>query len=778
MKKKPVNIPSWQAIPAFEQVADFSYDWVSLYDKKGDFIYISPSCERISGYRPEEFYQNQSLLLEITYPDDQAKVDKHLELEFEKKEHSQKIYFRIVSKAGEIRHIEHICSPVRFDDGKYSGQLAINRDITEARELEQALREANSADSNPHAEAGFIGPVIANSSFELATFEKESLHITFINKGFIEALGYREEDLLRMKITDILPEFDEESFRILLDQPVDHNRQLNIETFHKDITGNRYPVSVMLEKTRVNHIHSYLYTAVDISTRVDVQNALKRSERLLDLFFTQSLDGFFFMMLDEPIEWNEKTDKDLALNYIFKHQRITRVNKAMLDQYGITEKDFMGLTPNDFFKHDIDFGKEVWRKLFDDGKLHIETDERRANGEQMWVEGDYICIYEDDGKIAGHFGIQRDVTDKKIALMQLEESQKQLEQAQRIGEIGSWQADLVTKKNTWSKQAYELFGYKPGDLNPAEILENHLHPEDKPAYYNHIHREKQIPGEHLRVLDFRIITRNGRERYMRSVAEIEWNNENNAVKAYGTMQDVTEAKKSARTLEEANQTKDKFFSIIAHDLRNPFMAIMGYLDLLEDSFDFGKDDESALYFAKLQNSVNNTYKLLDNLLLWSRSESGRLEFLPESLDLNELIEQAKNDISSQAERKAIEIHFMHPHRPTPIYADKNMLQTVFRNLISNAVKFSNTGGQLKIEISKKATTIIVEVIDDGIGMNEQQINNLFKIDSSESREGTAQEKGTGLGLILAHEFIQKHGGSITVKSDPGRGSTFTVILPA
>jgi PAS domain S-box-containing protein len=136
------------------------------------------------------------------------------------------------------------------------------------------------------------------------------------------------------------------------------------------------------------------------------------TDHLLELLFSQSLDGFFFMMLDEPIQWDVNDDKDRLLDYVFAHQRITRVNDAMLGQYGATREMFIGLTPADFYKHDVETGRRVWREFFDQGRLHIKTRERRFNGEPIDIEGDYICLYDARRRIIGHFGIQRDVTEE------------------------------------------------------------------------------------------------------------------------------------------------------------------------------------------------------------------------------------------------------------------------------------------------------------------------------------------------------------------------------
>lgn len=180
-------------------------------------------------------------------------------------------------------------------------------------------------------------------------------------------------------------------------------------------------------------------THTDISSRIALENRLEqlleieRQARdvaakeldnqtvLTNLLFEQPMTGVFFMMLDEPILWNDHQDKEALLDYAFKHHRITRVNKAMLDQYKAKEEDLIGATPNNMFEHDLQHGREVWRKFFDEGHLHIETNEQRFDGSNMYVLGDYICIYDSDGRIVGHFGIQSDVTDKVKAEEEVKE---------------------------------------------------------------------------------------------------------------------------------------------------------------------------------------------------------------------------------------------------------------------------------------------------------------------------------------------------------------------
>lgn len=158
----------------------------------------------------------------------------------------------------------------------------------------------------------------------------------------------------------------------------------------------------------------------------------KRVEETLQAFFSQTIDGCFFMLLDEPVRWDDTVDKEQTLDYVFAHQRITQINAAMLEQYGATREQMMHLTPNAFFAHNLAHGRDLWRHFFDAGKIHLESDERKLDGTPMQIEGEYIALYDDEGNITGHFGVQRDITERKQAE---EKIKQQLYELQRWRDI-------------------------------------------------------------------------------------------------------------------------------------------------------------------------------------------------------------------------------------------------------------------------------------------------------------------------------------------------------
>ena len=230
-----------------------------------------------------------------------------------------------------------------------------------------------------------------------------------------------------------------------------------------------------------------------------------------------------------------------------------------------------------------------------------------------------------------------------------------------------------------------------------------------------------------------------------------------------------------KSLQHTNSTKDKFFSIIAHDLKGPFNSILGFSELLSEQIKEKDLDGIENYADVIHKSSQNALSLLTNLLEWSRSQTGRMEFIPEYIELNSLIDENLALLDFQARQKSISIKKSTPKIIT-LKADKSMLSTILRNLISNAIKFTNINGEIVIKAEKSDNQTIISVKDNGIGLTNEEINKLFKLEESFSNNGTQNEKGTGLGLLLCKEFVDKHEGKIWVESNKGLGSTFYFTL--
>jgi len=240
-------------------------------------------------------------------------------------------------------------------------------------------------------------------------------------------------------------------------------------------------------------------------------------------------------------------------------------------------------------------------------------------------------------------------------------------------------------------------------------------------------------------------------------------------------------KERTRDLEEANLSKDRFFSIIAHDLKSPFNGLLGLTNILDEDFDVLSEKEKKEFAGIIRESTSDIYKLLENLLEWSVSQTGRLNLVKQPLNLPEMVSTILRASQSTFNKKQLQVSFKADNKHTAL-ADKEMIATVMRNLISNAVKFTPKGGKIEISVKdfyqNKRSEVLVSVTDNGIGIKPEHKNDLFNLNKKYRSQGTEKETGTGLGLVLCKDFVEKNNGQLIVVSKPGNGSTFSFTLPA
>ncbi|MBJ7882016.1 sensor histidine kinase [Gelidibacter salicanalis] len=232
-----------------------------------------------------------------------------------------------------------------------------------------------------------------------------------------------------------------------------------------------------------------------------------------------------------------------------------------------------------------------------------------------------------------------------------------------------------------------------------------------------------------------------------------------------------------KDLQTLNISKDLFFSIIAHDLKGPFNSLIGFSTLLLDDPVVNEHEELKESVQIIKSSSQNTFELLQNLLNWAQIQKGNLPFTRENLKIDDIVNNVLKVLSYQSMHKNIEIKTIIPDGPILVYADKDMLSTILRNLISNAIKYSHKNGTIEIICEKTTNAVNIIISDTGIGIPEERIKKLFDFQYVQKTRGTQGEKGTGLGLILTKDFIQRHHGAIWVESELGKGSKFTFTLP-
>ena len=345
--------------------------------------------------------------------------------------------------------------------------------------------------------------------------------------------------------------------------------------------------------------------------------------------------------------------------------------------------------------------------------------------------------------------------------------------------------DVVTVINIEGDSIYQspahekVLGYKTNEI--TKNLFDYMHPEDQERLYLQL---KEFIPKYGKVeqMNYRYLHKNKTWRCIEGTGENMLNHP--IVKGIVlNFRDVTERKetelalkKSEIELRELNKAKDKFFSIIAHDLRAPFNALLGFSSLLNKGFDNLEVKKQKKMLSLMDDSIKNTYKLLEDLLLWSRSQNGTIAFNPENINLYLASIEVEESLKQSAQNKSIKII---NNIPEDFYAnaDKYMFSTIIRNLISNSIKFTKNGGYVSIfaKMDEKECAVIT-VEDNGVGVSKEIQSRMFDIRTNTSTNGTNNELGTGLGLILCKEFVEKHNGKIWIESKEYEGSSFHFSL--
>jgi signal transduction histidine kinase len=403
--------------------------------------------------------------------------------------------------------------------------------------------------------------------------------------------------------------------------------------------------------------------------------------------------------------------------------------------------------------------------------------------------------------------IYADPRDEEIHL-------KFLKRAQLSTHMARWFLDHEYNQLLWSDGIFETLEidskkYGASSSNYLEVV----HPEDQKIK---IQADKDLKtNRNPMEINYRLLFKDGRIKWINEICSTDFDPEGIPIRSYGTIQDITKYKLAEETfrlkeeqfkslflssqkkydekllkkeeklrkltnneirLKEQIETKDRFLSIIAHDLRSPFNSIIGLLELMLHQYDEFSDSERKTYLRLLDNDASRTLKLLDDLLEWAKLQTGKISFKPEKQKLLPVIEYVLNTLGSAIHVKHLTINH-NISNEFELFADYHMLITILQNLIDNAIKYSYPQGIITINAHPKDNRIEFVVSDHGIGMNDEIKNKLFKIDKKNSIPGTSNERGGGLGLFLCKDFIEKHKGKIWVESELGMGSKFHFRIP-
>ena len=476
--------------------------------------------------------------------------------------------------------------------------------------------------------------------------------------------------------------------------------------------------------------------------------------------------------------------------------QIIYVNKSFIQKYGYTEDEVFTKSISVLIsdKNDSESIQQIIEKTLENSNWKGRFFHKDKEGNEFLVSLNASLIKDEAGKPIGIVAVLTDITERAREKQELKEAEDKYKSFFLETKDMVYESTPEGKLIDINPAGVELFGYD----SKEEILkvdipkELYINSDDRSRFKNQL----ELYG-YAKNFEIEIKQKDGKRKFVLetgiSVKDISGN-----VKAYrGIIRDITETKKaeeqmkkyireiasansqlykSEAELKKLNAAKDKFFSIIAHDLKSPFTSLIGLSDFILEDIDGLSKDEIRLFSSKINKSAKSVFALLENLLQWSRVQTGRMEYNPTAFDLYEMIEQNVSLLLGNAVRKDIDL-VSEISLNTKVYADLNMINSVVQNLISNAIKFTPNGG--KIKVSSKVSNHAIEIIvkDDGLGIDPENIEKLFKIDVHHTTAGTDNEKGTGLGLVLCKELINMNGGDISVESEIGKGSSFKFTIP-
>jgi PAS domain S-box-containing protein len=491
------------------------------------------------------------------------------------------------------------------------------------------------------------------------------------------------------------------------------------------------------------------------------------------MLFEHSVDAVFFMTLDEPIVWHGAPDHDALLQYAFEHLRVTAVNRAMCDMMGATREQLIGTSPSERWGDEGWVWKERMRDLYEHGRMRQAVRAPRSNGTWMDVEGQYVCTYDERGRITGHFGTQRDVTARRM-------TDDRLELAMLGGDLGVWDLDLTTNALYFDQRWVERIGYSVDD--PAVLSgmwwTGAVHPNDMPeirrSFDDHLdgrsplyrveHRVRTVQGQWLWVLSSgKISARDASGRPMRMV---------------GIAVDITERK----LLQERLFLAERMASIgtlaagVGHEINNPLTYVVLNLTLIDRelrALDMPHSTRERLghMLEQARYGTERVSSIVRDLQALTRVPEERVA----KVDLRAAIERCLEIADHQIRHRARVINELEDI--PAVRGSEGRIVQLFLNLLVNAAQAIPVGSAdsqwIKLKTSTRDTNVIVAISDSGVGIAEDALGRIFDPFYTTKPVG----EGTGLGLAICRSIVTAMGGEIEVESTPGKGTTFRVVLP-
>ncbi|MEI6091392.1 MAG: PAS domain S-box protein [bacterium] len=693
--------------------------------------------------------------LELVHPDDREMVANSYMKRVNGNALADRYYVRMLKKDGKLKWLE--LSGVKIDWEGKPATLNILTDVTEQKNTEEALKEMNA----------YLESLLNFANAPIIVWDPH-FHITRFNHAFEFLTGLTESEAIGNTLHILFPpEQAENSIAKIQKTLTDGSREsVEIEILHK----NQSIRTLLWNSATLLASDGHTPTATiaqgqDITDRKRAEEAVRESEEKFSKIGNSALDGVIMINDKGRIEfWNPAAEKIFGYS---KEEVIDRILHSLL-------------TPDEHLPAHY----KGWESFIETGQGNaigkvVELSGKRKNGEIFPVELALTSVEIENSHWA--LGYVRDITERKKAEEALRESEEKFRNVFEYSLVGKSMTTLDGKLTT-NKAFVEMLGYteeelsqlKWQDITQPDSLENDQ------KVFNSI-----LAGEYLsKRWEKRYIHKNGNIVWVDISTTLHCDMNGKPLYFITAINNITrsklaeeEIKRKNEELQKLNAEKDKFFSIISHDLRSPFTSFLGLTQLMVDDLDTLTMPEILKMSVTLSNSATNLFRLLENLLEWSQMKQGLIPFDPEIIKLYPVAHESILMILEPAKTKGIEIN-NDITKEMEVFADSNILQTIIRNLVSNAVKFTDKGGNITLSAKNNdGHTVEVSVKDTGIGMDNELLGNLFRIDVQTNRRGTEGEPSTGLGLILCKDFVEKHGGTLWAESEEGKGSTFYFTMP-
>lgn len=406
---------------------------------------------------------------------------------------------------------------------------------------------------------------------------------------------------------------------------------------------------------------------------------------------------------------------------------------------------------------------------------------------KRWYQIHDTAIRWSDGRIV-RLETAFDITDRKEMELALINSERRLREAQETAHIGHWEYNHTTKEFIWSDEVLRILDVDLSDFKfTPDVLIERIHPDDRQKVIDAY--ELSLKSKKTYDIVHRINQKNGGYKYVKAHCYHSFDKRGKPALTFGTISDISSLVEKEHKIVQQNEelkilnaNKDKLLSILSHDLRSPMGGFMQLIDLMLHKIDSLEKAKTEKLLKAISRSSRRIFLLLEDLLAWSKVQTNKLDITKDNVELNILIDKTIALYENNASEKNIAIVNKVGNK-LMAYVDKDLVYTVFRNIISNAIKFTDKNGVVSISANSQnnidnSKFVVVSVQDTGIGMSQDEINNLFLLDKKKTTKGTAGETGTGLGLTLSHDLVKENGGELKVSSTKGEGTTFSIILPA